>query len=425
MGPWAALPIVLAAAAVGVGWALLARRRRRALNELRRGLEALAAGRPTRAVLGRFVGAPGALTRVFNEAVPRIEDRLARLEDDRRLLQTVLEAMREAVLAVDDRRRLLFANAAAARLFGLRDGRGRLLAELIRSPRVHEVVESTLARPEPFHAEIQLAPARAAGPARTLAVHGTRLSGAEAPGAVLVFHDVTELRHLERMRVDFVANASHELKTPLAAIKAYTETLLDGALHDESVNAEFLRRIDEQADRLDALVLDLLRLARLDSGQAGFVHEPLAIVPVVRDCVRTHEDRAHARRIALAYLADGIDEETRVRADAEAIRQVLDNLIDNALKYTPAGGRVRVACRAIDGEVELEVADTGIGIPRDELPRIFERFYRVDRGRSRSVGGTGLGLAIVKHLVGSLGGRIEVESRLNAGSTFRVRLPRT
>jgi two-component system phosphate regulon sensor histidine kinase PhoR len=243
---------------------------------------------------------------------------------------------------------------------------------------------------------------------------------------VLVFHDVTDLRRLERMRQDFVANVSHELKTPLASIKAYTETLLDWALHDENVNVKFLHRIEEQADRLNQLILDLLSLARLESGLESFEHRPLALSPLVSACVEAHRDRAEAKSQSLGLDLGPLDDATLVLADDEAVRQILDNLISNAIKYTPEKGSVTVRCASADGDgyVEIEVADTGIGIPRDDLPRVFERFYRVDKARSRQLGGTGLGLSIVKHLVQSLGGQVTVDSRVGVGTRFTVQIPR-
>ena len=303
---------------------------------------------------------------------------------------------------------------------------GRLVLELIRSPQIQQAVDATLDASRAFRGEITLQsrenPARSVP--RVLAIQGEALPGATPSGAVLVFHDVTDLRRLERMRQDFVANVSHELKTPLAAIKAYTETLLDSALHDEEVNVRFLHRIEEQADRLNQLILDLLRLARLESGQEVFQHEPLVVAEVLESCVDTHRGRAEAKGLDLAVDLDGCDPATRVVADEEAFRQIFDNLIDNAIKYTPEAGRVAVHCGVDGAVVEISVADSGPGIPRDDLPRIFERFYRVDKARSRELGGTGLGLAIVKHVVQSLGGQVTVESRLGEGTRFRVRLPR-
>ncbi len=404
----------------------LARRRRRVLSELERGLEALTAGQAARPVTAAVGGRLADLARGFNEMAPRIEGQLATLEGDRQLLGAVLSGMTESVIAVDARRRLLYANEAAARLFGLGPGSvGRLVAELVRSPRVQEAVDATLSGPKPHRVEIVFATpeSRSLGGSRSLALQGTPLPGSPPTGAVLVFHDVTELRRLERMRQDFVANASHELKTPLAAIKAYTETLIDGALHDDEVNTRFLTQIDEQTDRLNSLILDLLSLAKLESGQDAFQHGPLRLGPIVRKIAKTHSGRANAKEITYD-LTMSDDDDLWIRADEEAMRQILDNLIDNALKYTPERGRVAVSCRSTKHHAILIVSDTGVGIPRDDLPRVFERFYRVDKARSRELGGTGLGLAIVKHLSQALGGQIVVESRVGQGSAFTVTLPR-
>ena len=199
---------------------------------------------------------------------------------------------------------------------------------------------------------------------------------------------------------------------------------MDWALHDDAVNSTLLRQIDEQADRLDALVQDMLSLARLESGQEPFRMEPLAIRPLIEECVADHEIRARAHRLDFKAELGLMGESVRVRAAEEAIRQILNNLLDNAIKYTPEGGSIRLGGRADDHRVTIEVADTGVGIPRADIPRIFERFYRVDKGRSRALGGTGLGLSIVKHLAQTLGGEVAVESRVGAGTTFTVRIPR-
>jgi two-component system phosphate regulon sensor histidine kinase PhoR len=419
---------IVVAAAVGaaiyVAWRWLS-----ALAEVSRGLGALAAYEPARPVLAVARGPVGAVVRAFNSAATAVQGRTAGLDQDRQQLLVVLGAMAEAVVAVDPRRRLLFANASANRLFGLdATSVGRLVPELIRSPQVQDAVEATLrmAMPAAYEGELSL-PVRDSfqrGSNRFLAVRGNPLPGTPSTGAVLVFHDVTELRRLERMRQDFVANASHELKTPLASIKAYTETLMDWALHDETVNARFLKRIDEQAERLNQLILDLLSLARIESGQEMFEHGPLCLVPILESCVESHRDRAQSKNLSLIFESGGLDEDTMVLADEEAIRQIVDNLIDNALKYTPEGGSVSVTCHSDQNSASIEVADTGLGIPRDDLPRIFERFYRVDKARSRELGGTGLGLSIVKHLMQSIGGQIDVTSRAGSGSRFTVHLPR-
>jgi two-component system phosphate regulon sensor histidine kinase PhoR len=410
---------------------LLSWRWSRIHRELARGLEELRRRGRAPFVRAAARGPLGLLVRTFNAAATDVQARIDGLERDRLQLLVVLEAMAEAVIAVDSRHRLLFANAGANRLFGLdRSSVGRLVPELIRSPRVQEAIEATLrlSDPKSYQSEVVLAgrdiSTRGQGTERHLAVRGTPLPGLPSPGAVLVFHDVTDLRRLERMRQDFVANASHELKTPLASIKAYTETLLDWALRDDSVNVRFLERIDEQAERLNQLILDLLSLARLESGQGVFDHQPLEIVPVLEACVEAHRGRASAKNLDLTFDPDELDEGTLILADEEAVHQIADNLIDNAIKYTPENGSVHVHCSLQEDRVAVEVTDTGIGIPREDLPRIFERFYRVDKARSRELGGTGLGLSIVKHLVQSIGGRIDVNSRLGSGSKFTVLFPR-
>ncbi len=399
------------------------------LADVTRGLESLGDGDRPRLVLTEGSGPIGRLVETFNAAATEVQTRTAQLDQERQELLVVLGSMAESVIAVDARRRLLFANASANRVFGLDDSSvGRLVPELIRSPYVQAAIDATLglSSPATYHGEFTL-PGRdpaLRGPGRSLSVHGTPLPGYPSPGSVLVFHDVTELRRLERMRQDFVANASHELKTPLASIQAYTETLLDWALHDETVNVRFLERIDEQVERLNLLVLDLLSLARLESGQEPFHHAPLYLVPVLESCVEAQRDRARTKDLNLTFLPGDIDLETLVLADEEAVRQIADNLIDNAIIYSPDRGSVSVECSLTADSVRIDVADTGIGIPRDDLPRIFERFYRVDKARSRELGGTGLGLSIVKHLIQSIGGQIDVSSRIGSGSRFTVHLPK-
>jgi signal transduction histidine kinase len=232
---------------------------------------------------------------------------------------------------------------------------------------------------------------------------------------------LAELGRLENLRREFVSNVSHELKTPLTSIQAYTETLLDGAIDDAEHNRQFLMRIAEQADRLHALILDLLRLARIESGGTAFELTTVRLDDVLPACRDSHAAVASSRGVTLTIRRPGSP--VRVCADADGLRTIFDNLIDNAIKYTPAGGSVTVAWR-IEGEyAAIEIADTGIGIPEEHVSRIFERFYRVDKARSRELGGTGLGLSIVKHLVQVFAGTVHVESHPGRGSTFTVQLP--
>jgi two-component system phosphate regulon sensor histidine kinase PhoR len=238
----------------------------------------------------------------------------------------------------------------------------------------------------------------------------------------MVLHDTTELRRLERLRQEFVANVSHELKTPLTGIKLCTETLLAGAVEDPVHRIRFLEQIAAQGDRLHMLILDLLSLARVESGEELFEFEAVSVPDVVQACLERHRPKAEAHRQTLD-LASESGPRSLVWADQEAVGQILDNLLDNALKYTPEGGRVHIGWGEDNGQVWLQVADDGIGIPEADLPRIFERFYRVDKARSREMGGTGLGLAIVKHLTQAMKGNVQAASVVGRGATFTVRLP--
>jgi signal transduction histidine kinase len=237
--------------------------------------------------------------------------------------------------------------------------------------------------------------------------------------------DREKLRRLERLRQEFVANVSHELKTPLAVITACVETLLDGAADDAPARAAFLAQVAEQADHLHALILDLLSLARVESGAEVFDFQDVALAEAVPACLERHRAHADSKRHLLETIvpAEGHALSVMAWADEEAVGQILDNLVDNAVKYTPEGGRIQVRWWAEDGQACLEVADSGIGIPEADLPRVFERFYRVDKARSRELGGTGLGLAIVKHLAQAMRGSVAARSRPGQGSTFTVRLP--
>jgi two-component system, OmpR family, phosphate regulon sensor histidine kinase PhoR len=344
-----------------------------------------------------------------------------------------LSSMVEGVVALDSEERILFANEHAARLLDFRDSRpvGRKLWELVRHRALQDLVRRALEGPEDCRAEIS-----SEGPiANSLTVQAARLPGNPVRGIVLVLHDTSELRRLERLRQDFVANVSHELKTPLSAIKACVETLLDGAMEDRQHRLGFLQQIAEQADRLYLLILDLLSLARIESSSEVHELEAVPIDSLVARCLERHRAKAEAKGQMLqavppavpAINGDGdleTDASIAAWADEEALGQILDNLVDNAVKYTPAGGQIWVRWQPEDPHICLEVEDTGIGIPEPDLPRVFERFYRVDKARSRELGGTGLGLSIVKHLVGAMRGSITATSRVGTGTKFSIRLPR-
>jgi two-component system phosphate regulon sensor histidine kinase PhoR len=405
-------------AAMALAFAL-ARRITRPLQELTAGAERIAGGDYTSKVYAVGRDEFGTLARAFNRMSERLAEQFAQLEQDRQQLRAVLSGMVEGVVAIDAGQRILFANDRAAQLLGFvtQAATGRKLWEVVRQRALHEVVRRALSSPEPSQEELNWN-----GPVvKSLTVHAARLPGSPTQGAVLVLHDTSELRRLERLRRDFVANVSHELKTPLSVIKACVETLLDGAADDPQHRDTFLHQVADQAERLHNLILDLLSLTRIESGTEAFEFGTVPLAPVVTGCLQRHQARAEAKDQALAAVPPAA--EVAAWADEEAVSQILENLVDNAVKYTPAGGRITVRWWAEAGQACLEVSDSGIGIPQQDLPRIFERFYRVDKARSRELGGTGLGLSIVKHLVQAMQGTVGASSRLGQGTTFIVRLP--
>jgi two-component system phosphate regulon sensor histidine kinase PhoR len=373
----------------------------------------------------------GELVRAFNRMSEQLDSRIARLEEDRQQLRTILSSMVEGVVALDANQRILYANERATQLLGLpwQTPVGRRLWEVVRQRPLLDVVQRALDTSEPQREELGWS----GSSTRSLTVHAARLPGLPPRGAVVVLHDTTELRRLERLRQDFVANVSHELKTPLSVIKVCAETLLDGAAEDPQHRTHFLEQIAAQSNRLHALILDLLSLARIESGQELFEFQSVLVEEVVEACRERQLPRAEAKKQTLLILpptegetsGDGSTAASPVAvwADAEAVEQMLDNLLDNAVKYTPEGGRVTIRWRCDGGQVFIEVSDTGIGIPEADLPRIFERFYRVDKARSREMGGTGLGLSIVKHLAQAMHGSVRAASRSGQGTTFTICLP--
>src|SRR5580704_110690 len=358
------------------------------------------------------------MNRQLETRIEELQRKSRQLQESTERLETVLGSMVEGVVAVDDTQRILFANRAARNLLDMQvtNPVGRPIWEVIRHARIDELIRKVLAGGEATSLEIDLPRKHA-----VVAVLASRLPGNPTSGVVLVFHNVTELRRLENIRREFVSNVSHELKTPLTAIQAYAETLLDGALDEPEHRTKFVERIGEQAGRLHALIQDLLRLAQIESGDNVFDVRAVEVSPVVRECIDEHLAVAESKsqRLVTQSPADDVN----VMADEEGLHTILGNLIDNAVKYTQDGGTISVRWRIDEGMARIDVQDNGPGIPPEHQSRIFERFYRVDRARSRDVGGTGLGLSIVKHLVQEFDGSIGISSEPGNGTTFTVRLP--
>ena len=336
------------------------------------------------------------------------------LERQSQLMQTLLSSMVEGVIAFDGSERILFANASALCLLEIveKDTVGWLMVEVTRDPTIQKSVRQALAGQDELTVEFSVARND-----KTLRLITRRLLGDPCPGVVVILHDVTDLRRLEKTRSEFVSNVSHELKTPLSSISAYAETLLNGALDDSQNKRRFVERIDEQARRLNELIGDLLSLARIEAQQTRIQTHPVAIAPIAQKCIEDHlplVDREHVQ-----LILDPPPDPVSVRATEHGLRIILSNLLVNAIKFTPKG-EIRLSWMTAGEDVRICVQDTGIGISKENRERVFERFFRTDAGRSRDAGGTGLGLAIVKHMSQSLGGRVELTAELGKGSCFTV-----
>jgi two-component system phosphate regulon sensor histidine kinase PhoR len=358
------------------------------------------------------------ITTAANRMAADLETKLSEISEDRARLQTILSSMVEGVLVLDRDSKIVLLNAAIERMFHLEGSNvlGRPLIEVFRHRQLHQLVQRALESASEQTEEIMMLMPEE----RMFAVHAS-ISEKGGIAAVLVFHDVTKLKRLERVRKDFVANVSHELRTPLTSIKGYIEALLDGAKEDPRKCEDFLGIIQKHTDQLNALLSDLLQLSTIESGQYQWRRGAVSVSDLIGKAV--HLLRPLAEKKGQAISTRPVEGVGSVTGDADKLTEVLINLIDNAIKYTPEGGRITVEARQTESAVEIAVGDTGLGIPFKEIPRIFERFYRVDRARSREVGGTGLGLSIVKHIVEAHGGKVSVESRVGKGSRFVVTLP--
>ena len=348
------------------------------------------------------------------------DERLHLLGDQARAeRQTLFNSMVEGVILLDRAGRIQLVNQSLEKQLGLStDVRGRTLLEAFRRPELAELQARLETERKVLSCEIEVGGTEA----RCFEVSAATVYDREgrAQGSILVFHDLTRIRQLENTRREFVANVSHELRTPLSLIKGYVETLLDGAISDPELSAKFLQTIDRHSNRLTNLIEDLLTISRLESGQITLQLRTVPLRPFATALIGELQARARERGTT---IVNEIPEGLAGRADPDRLEQVFVNLLENAIKYGRAKGRVIVKGRAVNSHVELCVADDGPGIPAEASERVFERFYRVDKARSRDAGGTGLGLAIVKHIVQSHGGKVWVESEPGQGARFYFTLP--
>lgn len=409
---------------VGLGLSfLLARAIVRPIEIVRAAAQEIAGGKlDTRVGLDRN-DEFGELVDAFNSMSSELSRRVAQLETGRRELSAIMDNMSEGLLLVDAAGVVKLCNRAAESLLGTdrESVTGRALWESIRLPEVDELLSSLKNLKEPRRVWVE--DRTHGGKRRVLGFVATPLfqttQGDEQ--AVLLVSDATEDQKLLEMRQDFVANVSHELKTPLTSISAYVETLLDGAAEDEEVRRPFLEKIQVNAARLSNLVSDILNLSRLESGTGDESRTHVDLADVCRGCVNRQRENAAKKDVGLTLHVP--DEPVVALVNEEDVTEAVDNLLVNAISYTPPGGSVDVSVRGKRRELIIEVRDTGCGISAEALPRVFERFYRVDKARSRAMGGTGLGLAIVKHVALKHGGKVEAESEVDVGSLFRITLP--
>jgi two-component system phosphate regulon sensor histidine kinase PhoR len=401
----------LLALAVGAVLAIgFARTVARPLLRLREAAQAFAHGTPS-VIDARGRDEVGDLARTFRTLQENLSRRMADLERERAEMTALISSMVEGVIALDATGAVTTLNPAARELLKLAPGAQAPAAlELFRQRAAHDLVEKTLAGGASVGLEVELDD-------RTVLLSGHPLP---AGGAVLVLHDITGLKRLENVRRDFVANVSHELKTPLTVIRGYAETLMAEETPPD-IRRSFVEKVLANAQRMQQLVDDLLDLSRIESGAWTPRLACIELAPLIQDVWTTLKPRADAQR--LVFRSEIAPDAAAVTADGPGARQILLNILDNCVRYTPPGGRVTVRSSRSAQGVTVEISDTGAGIPSEHLPRIFERFYRVDAARSRELGGTGLGLAIVKHLVEAHGGRVTAESALSAGTTIRVLFP--
>ena len=412
----AALVSTLLAAAVAL---LFIRSFSRRVERLRQYVEGLLDARLPDAELPAGDDGLGELARSLRRTAPQIRDLVQRLQVEGAQREAILSSMVEGVLAVDKSLRVTFCNESLARTLGARTPvpAGIPLTDFVRDPGLLEIMARVLHQGGPVEQRLTLASTEA----HSFEVLASPLESPSGRGALAILHDITKLEHLERVRKDFVANVSHELRTPLASIRGYAETLLDGALDDSEHNRKFVEIILAHSIRLNNIASDLLIISDLESAQAAKAQpRPVSVRASMESALRTVESTARVRRVRI--VAGSMDD-VHVLGHELRMEQAFVNLLDNAVKFNKPNGEVRIAVKRADNKALIEVADTGVGIPSEDVPRIFERFYRVDKARSREVGGTGLGLSIVRHVVEQMAGSIQVQSQLGKGSLFTITLP--
>jgi two-component system phosphate regulon sensor histidine kinase PhoR len=362
----------------------------------------------------------GELADTLNKMAQDIEDKVSEIKIQNQKLSAVFNSMIEGVLVLDNTSHIVSVNSTVENIFSVsrQNVQGKFLLEAIPNNDIHEIINKVLKQAEYISQEISLVwPVH-----RIFQVNACPISeNNKAKGCLLVIHDITEIRRLESIRRDFVANVSHELKTPLTSIKGFIETLLEGAIEDKENGRQFLKIIQEHAQRLDNLINDLLELSHIESGKVQIELEELKLKDIFDKVLSGFNAKLSKKKIE---VKNNLLPELSIKADKNKMEQVITNLIDNAIKFNKEKGFIKIYSQDLENKIKIIVEDSGVGIPPRDIPRIFERFYRVDKARSRELGGTGLGLSIVKHIVELHGGSVGVESTEDLGSKFFFILPK-
>jgi two-component system phosphate regulon sensor histidine kinase PhoR len=413
--------LLIALIAAGISL-LISRRISRPIEEMKKGADHFAEGDLTHRLTAPDSEELASLAEALNQMAAQLDRRIETIMSQRNELETVLASMLEGVIAIDNEERIINLNSAAVGLFDSKpeNCRDRNLQEVIRNSALQQFVRQSIISQVPKEDDISLYH----NGEKTLHLHSSPLLDAnkERIGTLVVFNDVTHLRRLENMRRDFVANVSHEIKTPLTAIKGFVETLHQGSVDNPEEAKRFLGIIQKHVDRLSSIVEDLLSLSRIEQEdevktiklEEGFIKD------VFRSAILICRPKAEEKNITVISLCD---EPISARFDAMLLEQAVVNLLDNGIKYSEPERTIYLKAERDNSEIKISVVDQGLGIAKKHLPRLFERFYRVDKARSRKMGGTGLGLAIVKHIAQAHGGSVSVESTLGQGSTFTIHLP--
>jgi len=363
----------------------------------------------------------GELANTFNQMAEELKIKIQTITEDRNEMRAILTSVIEGVLAIDKNERVILFNSTLEEMFKVIKDKviGKFFWEVIRNNKLSVLLKEAMNKRKLKTRQLTLFLPEE----RIFQVHALPIKGEEGiSGVVAVLHDITELKKLERMRIEFVANVSHELRTPLTSIRGFVETLKDGAIDDPENSRRFLNIIEAHTERLNNLINDLLKLSKIESKEIKMEFQPIALREVIEEVVSNFKEaikqKGHIVEINIP------PDFPQIEADPQRIEQVFINLLDNAIKFTPKNGRICIKAVGREKDIQIEISDTGIGIPKEHLPSLFERFYRVDKARSRELGGTGLGLSIVKHIIQAHGGKVGVESEFGKGSNFFFILPK-